>query len=391
MRVAYVSADPGVPVFGRKGASVHVQGMLRALLRRGAEVHLLATRFDGEPPADLEDVRVHRLPSIPKGEAGPRELAALAANGELRSKLATLGPLDLVYERYSLWSHAGIEHARETGAPAVLEVNAPLIEEHARHRGLVHRSDAEEVARRAMAAASAVVAVSDAVGKHLERSFDVAGRVHVIPNGVDPERFPARLTRERAAARRPFTIGFLGTLKPWHGLEALVEAFAIVRGSLVPDARLLLVGEGPERGRVGGMLAARGLDAATTFAGAVAPEHVPHRLAGMDVGVAPYPALEDFYFSPLKVLEYMGAGLPVVASRVGQVPDLVEDGRTGLLCPPADSAALAAALGRLAADPDLARALGAAGRERVLRSHTWDAVCERALALAGAVAPEAAA
>jgi glycosyltransferase involved in cell wall biosynthesis len=103
----------------------------------------------------------------------------------------------------------------------------------------------------------------------------------------------------------------------------------------------------------------------------------------MDAAVAPYPDLTPFYFSPLKVFEYMAAGLPVVASRVGQLSSLIEDGWNGLLCPPGDPAALAASLDRLRQDPALRARLGQTARTAVLAHNSWDSVAQRSLSLAG--------
>ncbi|NUQ64861.1 MAG: glycosyltransferase family 1 protein, partial [Pirellulales bacterium] len=139
MRIAYVCADPGVPAFGRKGCSIHVQEVLRALRAEGATVELLAARLDDDCPADLRDVAVHCLPRAGKAPLAAREQQALAANSALREMLWRHGPWDAVYERYSLWSFAGMEHAAETGIPGLLEVNAPLIEEQTEHRGLLDR------------------------------------------------------------------------------------------------------------------------------------------------------------------------------------------------------------------------------------------------------------
>ena len=85
--------------------------------------------------------------------------------------------------------------------------------------------------------------------------------------------------------------------------------------------------------------------------GKVAPGEVPGWLTQMDIAVAPYPVAEDFYFSPLKILEYMAAGIPVVASAVGDLPSLVEHERTGILVPPGDADALGQALLHLARHP----------------------------------------
>ena len=112
---------------------------------------------------------------------------------------------------------------------------------------------------------------------------------------------------------------------------------------------------------------------AVTFLGAVAPEDVGAALRAMDVVAAPYPELADFYFSPLKLFEYMAAGKPIVASATGQIVDVIEDGRTGLLVPPGDAGALAAALRRLFRRRGTGRAAGA-GREARLEAesrHRW--------------------
>jgi glycosyltransferase involved in cell wall biosynthesis len=114
----------------------------------------------------------------------------------------------------------------------------------------------------------------------------------------------------------------------------------------------------------------------------VAPADVGRLLAGADAAVAPYPGDDANYFSPLKVFEGMAAGLPVVASRVGQLPELIRDGRTGLLVAPGDPEALAASLVELAHAPARRARIGAAAREHVLREHTWDGVVRRVLGLA---------
>jgi glycosyltransferase involved in cell wall biosynthesis len=386
MRVAYVCADPGVPIYGRKGCSVHAQEVIRALCKRGLEVEVFASRIGGEPPADLEEIVVHQLPPMTKDPLVGRERAALLKNGALYAALDLEGPFDLVYERYSLWSFMAMQYALDREVPGILEVNAPLIEEQAEHRGLVDRALAEWVAEKAFRNASALLAVSRQVADYLVRCFPGIGeRVHVVPNGVDPSRFG--INSKSGKTHDNFTVGFVGTLKPWHGLHILVEAFAQLH--LRDDsARLLIVGDGPQREGIEDALAEQGLLSAADFAGAVDPAEIPGLLARMDVAVAPYPDLAQFYFSPLKVYEYMAAGLPVVASRIGQLKGLIENGVNGLLCPPGDADALAGALDRLRLDPDLRARLGRAARETILRGHTWDAVADRILELSAGAPSE---
>lgn len=126
----------------------------------------------------------------------------------------------------------------------------------------------------------------------------------------------------------------------------------------------------------------RNLESAVHFTGAVCPDIVPDWLAQMDVAVAPYPQSEDFYFSPLKVYEYMAAGLPVIASNIGQIPDVIEDRVNGLLVPPGDIAALANALEHLWRSPLLRHRLGDSARSKILQHHTWERVVEKILGYA---------
>src|SRR5256886_16469048 len=135
----------------------------------------------------------------------------------------------------------------------------------------------------------------------------------------------------------PYTTLFrsVGSMKPWHGLDVLVEAFARLH-ERAPDARLLLVGDGPARAAVCADLSARGLNGVVHCTGAVAPREVPGLLTSVDVAVAPYPQATGFYFSPLKVYEYLAAGRAVVASRVGQLETVIRHDVNGLLCPPGD-------------------------------------------------------
>lgn len=371
MRVAYVCADPGVPVFGTKGCSLHAQEVIREFLRRGDEVDLFAVRLGGEPPEDLRRVAVHAVPVRPAGGAADREAALLEANPLLGEMLDAGGPFDLVYERHSLWAYEAAEYGQRTGTPMVLEVNAPLVEEQSKHRELYNRAGAEVASRRCHRAASVVACVSAGVAESSRLHGVDHSRLLVVPNGVRADRFLTRPRRARADGG--FTIGFVGSLRPWHAVEDLIDAYAIVRGRS-EGFRLLLVGEGPQREALA-LRAARlpgPVAAGIEWVGAVPPEVVPAYLARMDAAVAPYASSGDCYFSPLKLFEYMAAGLPIVAADAGQIDVVLEEGVTGLLYAPGDVEGLANAVLRLQVDAPLATRLGQAAREEALVRHGWD-------------------
>jgi len=381
MRIAYVCTDPGIPVFGRKGASVHAQAVLRELARAGHELHLLTPRpGPDERPAGLDGVTVHVLPAVGRGSAAEREVRAQASDAAVAAVLDALAP-DLVYERYALWGRTASAWAARASVPAVLEVNAPLVDEQATFRELADTAGAEAVARDALSAAGTVVCVSDAVADWVRGVSRHPERVVVEPNGVDPERVHpgARPVAEATAAT--FTVGFVGTLKAWHGLDLLVDAVARLAAT-DPSWRLLLVGDGPMAGPLAEQASQLGLGDRLELTGAVDPADVAAHLHRMDIACAPYPAGGHAYFSPLKAYEYLAAGLPVVASAVGQLPAALDHGRLGRLVPAGDVDALARELGAVRADVAWRAEVGPAARRAALERHTWTAAVERVLAAA---------
>ena len=370
MRIAYVTVDPGIPVFGTKGASVHIQEVVRELIRRGHDVTVHTTRAGRDIPDDLAGLEVIET-RIDADDPGARERAQQEVSARIAARIIA-GGADLVYERYSLFSTALAEVAEATGAAGILEVNAPLIEEQRTHRVLVDEEAAAKALARQVAAATATVAVSDPV-RDWVRERTGSESVHTVPNGVSITRI----------VPRPEDIGepvvtFVGTLKPWHGVADLLAAAALAKRPW----KLRIIGDGPERAALEEQAAGLGIE--VDFRGAVAPADMPGQLAGSAIGVAPYPDLggeQQQYFSPLKVYEYLAAGLPVVASAVGQLPQIL--GELGTLVPPSDPAALATAIDTLAADPVLRGKLGWRGRMQAEEKHSWAGAVDRILGLAG--------
>lgn len=383
MKILYVCADSGVSLSKHNGSAAHLRAVVAAFGELGHEVELLMTDVGG---ADALHVPVHAIPRprfapALNGLASPgserdeatallRALRRIWVNGGLESSLTDRIDRwrpDLVYERHSPFSVAGAVTARRLGCPHVLEVNAPLAWEGARHRGQVLGDAAGLLEQAALAATSRIVAVSGDLRDQLVADGVDASKIRVVPNGVDPRRFRPDGPSLPVGLERKRVVGFVGSLKAWHGIEVLAEAFETL--AVDPDLHLLVVGDGPMAGPLADL--ERRLPGRVTLTGSVPPAEVPAYLRAMHVAVAPYPDLERFYFSPLKVLEYMASGVAVVASRIGQLRELVRDGDTGLLVQPGDSEALARAVSRLVGDETLRKNMGRHAREEALREHTW--------------------
>jgi glycosyltransferase involved in cell wall biosynthesis len=384
VRLLYLDGDPGVPLWGAKGASVHVRQTLRTLAPRVEALTAVFSRL-GEPWRESavlpSTCRVLAAPpSPPAGTAarGSRELLALSANDDVERILddaVVREDLDAIYERFSLWSVAGANAAARYRIPWIVEVNAPLADEASTYRALALRSAACFLEGALLRRASRVVCVSRAVAEHVTGLGVERRRVRVEPNGYDERLFRPAAPRLQDPSR--FTVAFVGSLKPWHGVEVLVDTFVSLRRD---DAtwKLLVVGDGPVRESIRARLAAAVPPASFELTGAVPHEDVPALLAGADVAVAPYPDDPRFYFSPLKVVEYAAMELPIVASRLGQIEEQFGDGESALLVEPGSRPALAEALLRLRHDPELRHRLGE-GAARAAAGRTWDAVTERIL------------
>ena len=205
-------------------------------------------------------------------------------------------PFDLVYERYSLWLRAGAGFARRHDLPYVVEVNSPLRDEQRTYRHLAWEVRAARVEHLVFSCATRVVAVSSEVAAYVRARMRHHDRVKVVENGVDLARYRTPPLYARSGT---FRIGFVGSLKPWHGVDVLIAATARLRHRM-PSVRLVIVGDGPERASLHRQACEAGLADDVEFVGNVPKREVPRWLATMDVVTAPYPALDGFYFSPLK-------------------------------------------------------------------------------------------
>jgi glycosyltransferase involved in cell wall biosynthesis len=389
VRMLYLNFDRGIPLLGDKGASVHVREFVRAACELEHEVLLICAKLgsgNSAPPAEILELPLEGLSEATQSPVGlaasdtraqdllrvVQELTKLVYDSQVGERvLAAVAARkfrpDLLYERHALFSTAGVKIAAQLGCPRILEVNAPLVEEQKRFRGLSLESQARRMELESFRGADAIVAVSERVRSYVHASAGVSpDRIHVLPNGVDVERFAYWRGRHELRKRLGYEAGdcavaFIGSFKPWHGTGFLLEVFEGL-AAIRPCARLIAVGDGPERASLGVRVASSSYRDRVCLPGRIPHAEIPSWVAAADIMVAPYQALEDFYFSPLKVLEALAGGKPVIAPRLGQLIDLVEHGKTGLLYPPGDVAACREAIRSLIDDPARRHAMGIAAR-----------------------------
>jgi glycosyltransferase involved in cell wall biosynthesis len=354
LRILYLAPDP---VTLRKGSAVRIAQTLTALRELGHEVE----SFTPEPPAEAEA----REPNFLRRALAFREQAARWLSGRRG---------DLVQFRSPWEGLPALDWARRHGARAVYEAHGfPSIELPYHYPGLRTRfALLEKLAgdeRMLLVGADRVLTPSRTGALHLRRLGVPAGRIGVVGNAVDTELFrPAPVAPPDVP---PLRVVYTGTLAPWQGLSTLLEALALLRGS--PPLELHVIG--PAR--------ATWRHALRTQARVLRVHHALHLSAPMaqadllpvlqtaHLCVAPLPddarnAVQGC--CPIKLLEYMAAGRPILATRVAPVEEILEHGRTAHLVRAGSAADLAAGLRFLAAHPAEREALGAAARERAVEA-----------------------
>ncbi|MBI0537866.1 glycosyltransferase family 1 protein [Roseomonas sp. KE2513] len=360
----------------RDGQGVHLEEMVAAMRAEGHEVRLVGPSFYGQGGWGGESRAVglaRRL--LPGWAAEGAELAYnLPAYRALARAAAEFRP-DVIYERANLFFLAGAMLARRLRLPYLLEVNAPLADERARHGNLRLSRLAAAAERHTWRAAGRVLPVTEVLADRIAREGVPRERITVIPNGIQLAHYPEPEPRPEGG---PLTLGFVGFVREWHGMDRVVAAMAAWKGE--QQLRLRVVGDGPARPGLEAQAASLGIADRVSFDGVVDHEVIPGLVAGFDIALQPAAVA---YASPLKVFEYMAAGRAIVAPDQPNLREVLEHERTALLFDPADEGAMWGAIARLAADPALRARLGTAARAEVLRRDlTWTGNARRVVALA---------
>jgi glycosyltransferase involved in cell wall biosynthesis len=286
----------------------------------------------------------------------------------------------VLYERFWFLGYGGLLAAKRLGIPLIYEINGDLVAEYEQLGIQLSRAQwaaIHLVTRLMFHYADHLITVSDALReKTIERWHVHPDKVTTVPNGAHVDLFAEDKLHEVLDARYHLngnpTIMFVGSFKPWHGLDLLLDAFGQV-AAVIPEARLFLVGDGPVRAELEAKAKDLHLDQQVIFTGRVPHHDVAALLQSAHIAVV-NPRVSDASRaqSPLKLFEYMAAGKAIVAPKIPTIEQILTDGVSGLLVPPNDEQAVAEAFLKLLQDQQLRVNLGFAAKELALKKHSWD-------------------
>jgi glycosyltransferase involved in cell wall biosynthesis len=282
--------------------------------------------------------------------------------------------VDFIYQRYSRFNWTGVVLSLVSGLPLALEYNGSevWIGRHWDRTGVLWLLKRFELQN--LRAADFIFVVSEVEKRNLVQTGMNPARIVVNPNGVDPETFKPDCggleVRRSFGLEQHVVVGFVGTFGPWHGAPVLAQAAGMVVDK--PRCHFLFVGTGEQRAQTESVIASSGVG--FTFSGSVPHHRVPAFLDACDILVSPHVPSSDgteFFGSPTKLFEYLAMGKGIVASRLGQIAEVIVDNVNGLLVEPGNPVELATAIETLSVDEELRTRLGDAARKTAIERYTW--------------------
>lgn len=284
---------------------------------------------------------------------------------------------DVLITRLDLYLFSSLLAARMTKLPVILEADAPCVYEsrtfHGEFKGIPGLAEAIESWN--LRSADASFCVSNAARDHFLEKRKAPDSLKVISNGVDLDRFsPGRGEEIRSSLgiADKIVVGFVGSFHYWHGVDNLAE---VVKRSIAenPDIHFLLIGQGgPMQDMLRKALSENDVHNKVTFTGYIEHDRIPDHVAAMDIVLAPYPQLDFFYYSPVKVYEYMACGKPVITTRTGQLAELIADGQNGFLTEPGALSDILDHISKLSRDKEARERIGKEARKLIEASHSWN-------------------
>ncbi len=231
--------------------------------------------------------------------------------------------------------------------------------------------------------AAGLYAVSDELKDIILAEGISAHFFETIPNGVDLGKFNRNISVNpelRTLTGGNLVVGFTGSLKKWHGVDILIESFAMLSKE-IKNVVLVIIGDGYERQKLEKMIHELDLTEKVFLLGKVNHTDIPSYIAGFDVAVAPYKDDGTFYFSPLKVFEYMAVAKPVIASSVGQLRTIIDNGVDGVLTEPNDKHSLFRELCSLVINGEKRKMIGGNAYEKILNNYLWSHAAQKIIVM----------
>ena len=374
-QILFLRATPGTGT-QPGGAATHINGFVRTVREQGAVVSMITNDQIAGLDENSTDVTI-----VPLQPTGLTRFAFdlhnnLVFTDGVIQQIQQNSP-DLIYQRYSRFTFAGVEAAFRIKRPLFLEYNGSevWVGKHWDDAGMF--SLLERFERLNLNAASRIFVVSEVERGNLLNAGISDEKIIVNPNGVDVDTF--RPTAGGAAERQKLGIdpeatlvGFTGTFGPWHGVLELAQA--ITRIPKDRGVHFLLIGSGQLLEQTKEVIRQGERLDRVIFTGSVDHSRMPALLDACDILVSPHVPLAantEFFGSPTKIFEYMAMGKGIVASRLGQIGEVLSHEATALLVEPGNVDQLSGAIVRLADDKSLRESLGHAARREAVEHHTW--------------------
>lgn len=279
---------------------------------------------------------------------------------------------DFIYERYCRSNFGGVLAARHCRIPHVLEVNTPYSVELKLYVGGTHHWLDQQLENFTLNRADRIATVSHALKDYLAEQGVPAERMLVTPNAISPGALPEV---DKAGARIQLglpsdrlVIGFAGSMRKWHGIDFLMEAWPRIRSECPGDPFLLLIGDGELRPQVEQEIIKNDWQGCVRLVAPVPHNEIFRWMMAMDIGLMPD---SNFYGSPMKIFEYMAMGAVACAPRLGPLEEIIEHRKTGMLFQQRDSESFFRAIQELSESSELREKIATASRQYVLENHRW--------------------
>ncbi len=383
------------PQYASDTQATYVHDINRHLVRRGHSVTVVtpgthdlpaAETFDGVEivrfpislPMDLTYGRVAQSRVSPLGRVTRLAVMAHYLEAQYRHtvRVGRRVGVDVVHAHWAIpTGPAAVQAARRLGVPSVITMHGgDVYVNPSQGYDFPTRWYVKPALRWTLASAGALSAITDDCRRHALRAGAPPESIRVVFNGTDLRRFSPAANGLKPVDPRfgPHMVFACRQLFPRKGIRFLIEAAALLKPRF-PDLKVVIAGDGFERPELAALAERLGIAADVTFLGWVPNPELPQYYRAAAISVIP--SLEEGFGIP--AAEAMGCETAVVGTDAGGLPEVIENGVTGLVVPRGDSRALAAAMESLLGDPVRRHHMGVAGRARALRLFDWDRTAEQ--------------